>query len=336
MPAIIKCLSAVLDIRYGESEASLGNLLVKLAGMQEILTEKKKRLEAEQALLEANRKISRLQHEHVSQEGGPQGKAGQAESKATVPVVGDPEPDQEQGMDQEPEPEKTEEIEEIGVKHPYLGWGTLFNHPYVVMRDMGATLHDLVTGQGSDFCARWRGSQDLRAAFLEDVGRTALNLVTKCGMCHNDIRPPNIAFADGRFCLLDFDMSSNRPQFQEDSAFSPKMASATRWLNAPALLMCYSVAQMAVNVFILDSGGSDAGPARRLAVGGRIWSAVRDGSAADAAFERWAEGKGALVHGFIAGVRETCLPLKLDEALLFRPPTDFRGYFAQVLSEMLA
>ena len=47
----------------------------------------------------------------------------------------------------------------------------------------------------------------MRAAFREDVGLTALNLVVECELCHNDIRLPNIAFREGRFCLLDFDMA---------------------------------------------------------------------------------------------------------------------------------
>ena len=167
------------------------------------------------------------------------------------------------------------------------------------------------------------------------MGLTALKLVAKCELCHNDIRPPNIAFRDGRFCLLDFDMAHTSVQYQENTAFSPRMVAAVRWRNPPAELMAYSVAQIAVNVFVLDSaGGSGAGEAPAAA--SCIWSAERDGSAVDAAFERWAAAKGAGVRGFVSAVREACAPTRPGRALAFRPPTDHRGYFARVLRDMLA
>ena len=311
MPVIIKCLSAVLDIRYRESVSAIVDVLAKQARLEE----KKKRLEERK---KAEGEIARLRLLLRGTAGAP----GQMPAEPVIP-------------DSEPESEAVKDIEEVGIKHPYLGVGTANRHPLVVMRDVGTTLHDLVHGSGGDFCARWRDSPALRAAFLEDVGLTALNLVAKCELCHNDIRPPNIAFRDGRFCLLDFDMAHTSVQYQENTAFSPRMVAAVRWRNPPAELMAYSVAQIAVNVFVLDSaGGSGAGEAPAAA--SCIWSAERDGSAVDAAFERWVAAKGAGVRGFVSAVREACAPPRPGRALAFRPPTDHRGYFARVLRDMLA
>ena len=93
----------------------------------------------------------------------------------------------------------------------------------------------------------------MRGAFLEDIGLTALNLVEQCCMCHNDIRLPNIAFRDGSFCLLDFDMLDHGVEFQRESASTPTMWSSVYWNSHSAQMMCYSVAQIAANEFALDS-----------------------------------------------------------------------------------
>jgi hypothetical protein len=82
---------------------------------------------------------------------------------------------------------------------------------------------------------------------------SALNLVEKVGLCHNDIRLPNIAVRDGR-CLINFDLSSfSTVLLQSRSAFSPQLSvTAVIWREGE-MQMCYSVAQIAVNVFILDA-----------------------------------------------------------------------------------
>ena len=180
----------------------------------------------------------------------------------------------------------------------------------------------------------------MRCAFLEDVGRTALNLIDKCGLCHNDIRLHNIAFRDGRFCLLDFDMLREGVEHQPKSAFTPSMLCPGHW-GGVLTQMCYSVAQVAANVFVLDSPeGGDAG--RDPAAASCIWSTARDGSVVDTAFQRWAEGKGALVLFFVSAIRLACLPSAKrpapgsDEERLYTFPEDFRGHLVQVLRDMLA
>ena len=339
MQVIIKCLSAVLDIRYREGEFALDTVMKALVSKQERLAEKRARLvekrarlaekqgrlAEKRARLAAESEIARLRQQLASKGADrPEGTQGQIECEAADSEV----------VDQEPESEEVEAIEEIGIKHPYLGVGTLYNHPFFVMRDMGTTLHDLVYGAGSDFRARWRASPAMREAFLEDVGLTALNLVVECEVCHNDIRLPNIAFQEGRFCLLDFDMACKSPQFLENSAFSPKMTAA-KWMSPPAELMAYSVAQIAVNVFVLDSaGGSDAGEAPVPA--SCIWSTKQNGSAVDVAFERWAAAKGAGVFDFLSAVRDACLSRSTGRLLRLVPPTHCRDYFARVLRDMLA
>ena len=176
----------------------------------------------------------------------------------------------------------------------------------------------------------------MRAAFHEDVGLTALNLVVECELCHNDIRLPNIAFRDGRFCLLDFDMAREDMQLQQHSAFSPQMDAAFKWESKAERMMCYSVAQIAANVFVLDTPeGSVAG--KGLAASS-MWSTARDGSKLDAAFERWATSKGEPVPHFVSAVREACQPCAPGPLVgrRFTFPADRRGHFARVLRGMLA
>ncbi len=93
-----------------------------------------------------------------------------------------------------------------GIKHPYIGILTLkssrvlmVNH-VTVMAYMGPSLSDCRV-----LMSDWSENRELRMAFLEDVGQSALNLVEKLELCHNDIRPTNITVRENRFCLIDYD-----------------------------------------------------------------------------------------------------------------------------------
>ena len=79
------------------------------------------------------------------------------------------------------------------------------------MVNTGPTL-DLAM-MNSAFTRDWEKDTILREAYFEDIGQSALNL-EKLGLCHNDIRPPNITVKDGRFCLIDFDNCSAIPAFR--------------------------------------------------------------------------------------------------------------------------
>ena len=144
----------------------------------------------------------------------------------------------------------------------------------VVMHDAGDTLLDLVYRPDSAYRLEWQRSPRWRAAFLSHVGLSAINLVGEVALCHNDIRLPNIAVRDGRFCMIDFDFSSTSVLFQPRSAFSPPLKSLGMHWSPDALAMCYSVAQIAVNVFILSAptqfSFADVTAAESL------WSDVRD------------------------------------------------------------
>ena len=359
MPIVIKCLSAILDIDYEKSETAIAKLLDRdgklaerqgrLAERQRRLAEKQRRLAERQKRLAAEREIERLRQQLMSQE-RTQTQAGRKKRTAARPATEDLEPaSQVESGDSEPTPEAGDsegatdvavDVEMDGtrhvIKHPYLFKCNLEFHPVLVMRNMGASLHDLVYGAGSDFCARWRASPAMREAFREDVGLTALNLVVECELCHNDIRLPNIAFRDGRFCLLDFDMAREDMQLQQHSAFSPQMDAAFKWESKAERMMCYSVAQIAANVFVLDTPeGSVAG--KGLAASS-MWSTARDGSKLDAAFERWAISKGEPVPHFVSAVREACQPCAPGPLVgrRFTFPADRRGHFARVLRGMLA
>ena len=217
------------------------------------------------------------------------------------------------------------------VVHPYVAIFHLRRgHPMVVMHDAGDTLLDLVYRPDSAYRLEWQRSPRWRAAFLSQVGLSAINLVGEVALCHNDIRLPNIAVRDGRFCMIDFDFSSTSVLFQPRSAFSPPLKSLGMHWSPVALAMCYSVAQIAVNVFILSAptqfSFADVTAAESL------WSDVRDeASPVDSEFQAWVDGRGGPLPSFVAAVRAACGTT--EEVPLF--PADLKGYFADVLRRML-
>jgi hypothetical protein len=186
------------------------------------------------------------------------------------------------------------------VVHPYIGILELqvFNQ-LVVMHDMGETLYDLVYTACSEFRSRWQKSPALRANFFTRVGMSALNLVWRCELCHNDIRLPNIALRGDSFALIDFDMARASLQLQPNSAFSPPLQLDTQFRVFEGEF-CYSVAQIAVNVFILDAPRllqlSDVHEATC------IWKPERTKSShVDCAFEDWVINKGSVLHSLCPG-----------------------------------
>jgi hypothetical protein len=319
-PVIIKCLSAVLDVRYDKSGDVMKGLVDgRLAA---------ERAKAAERLAKAAERENAKLRQMLKDKGQLVAAPGEMKPETAIPMSGDSEPPLEPPPDIE---------EEICIKHPYLGMGMFDSHPVLIMRDMGDTLQDILRGSQSEFGARWRRDPALRDAFRRDIGLTALNLVSQSDYCHNDIRPPNIAYSlsDNRFCLLDFDMSRTHIQFQEDSVFSPNMVAAASWKIKNERMMCYSVAQIAVNVFILDS--TDLLSADEVSTAAKsIWSTVRDGSPVDVEFEAWAEAKGVL-H-FISAVREACFKSEdttsRERQYVF--PANFMGYFIEVLHLILA
>lgn len=219
--------------------------------------------------------------------------------------------------------------------HPYIG--ILFlnrKHPLILMHDAGDSLYDLIYAPGSRYRLEWQQSTALRAAFLVQVGFSALNLVHQIGLCHNDIRLPNIVVREGKFCLIDFDLSRLSILYQPKSSFSPPLESAGCAWQDGEMEMCYSVAQIAVNVFILSAPTqfclSDVTESEI------IWSEQRDAaSQVDRQFEDWAQTKGGLPLEFVSSVRAACREDPgLEEARLF--PPNFRRYFMDVLRHMLS
>jgi serine/threonine protein kinase len=216
------------------------------------------------------------------------------------------------------------------VVHPYMGVLELQAlNMLVVMHDMGETLYDLVYTACSEFRSRWQKSPALRANFFTRVGMSALNLVWRCKLCHNDIRLPNIALRGDSFALIDFDMARASLQLQPNSAFSPPLQLQYRVQEGA---LCYSVAQIAVNVFILDAPSllqlSDVQEATC------IWKPERTKSShVDCAFEDWVINKGSVLQSFIACVREACYPTSSSRVSTF--PPDYKLYFEEVLRCML-
>ena len=111
--------------------------------------------------------------------------------------------------------------------------------------------------------------------------------------------------------------------------------------------MCYSVAQIALTVFVLSA------PTRfrmdEVQESTWIWMEERNlTSKVDRSFEQWVSSRGGAVQYFIASVLEACgcgsrlesgsddesvLEAEAGRSIVF--PDDFKAYFIKVLEEML-
>jgi serine/threonine protein kinase len=206
----------------------------------------------------------------------------------------------------------------------------------------------------------------MREAFLADVGFTVLNLSKTHTICHNDIRPTNIAFSNNRFCLLDFDLSRKGIVKQANSSFSPDLSSVMLKCSQTERIICYSVAQIAVNVFMLSS--VEEFKLDEVSKAKLIWlkpsarvpdlyepktdirhwlrESLNDPNVVrvDKAFHRWVQSKGEPLLGFIDLVRNVSIPplnrstssqpnLVVSDTVSF--PTDYTTYFVEVLKCML-
>jgi hypothetical protein len=212
-----------------------------------------------------------------------------------------------------------------GIRHPYLAIADGLSGPLFVMEDVGTPLSQVM--QSPQFRQRWAQSAGLRGAFLSDVGLSALNLVERLHRCHNDIRPPNIAFdfSSDRFCLIDFDFSRANILTNSLSAFSPNLRTIYCLKNQNKLRV-FSVAQITLTVFMLSGPNVvDLGAVTKAT---SIWDQKRGASKIDAEFERWVQGKGGRVLEFVAACRGAT---EWPPALI----SNGKAYLSSVLSEML-
>ena len=216
------------------------------------------------------------------------------------------------------------------IKHPYLGMVSVnLLHPLIVMNDMGQSLQELLSEDS--FRTEWRSNAAMRRAFFTDIGLSALNLIDYVGLCHNDIRPANIAVKDGSFCLIDFDMSRSCVVNQRGTAFSPEMF-VSEWVNEERMLF-YTVAQIAVTVFMLSAD-------RKLTIEkvakSSIWHTNRDRSHINASFQRWLRSKGSLVADFIEAVRDAGNPKGRTRAFKKSSTKASKQHAVNVLEQMLS
>jgi serine/threonine protein kinase len=217
--------------------------------------------------------------------------------------------------------------EATGIKHPYvgiLGGGC----PLIVMHDVGPPLTKAI--KSPEFRRRWAQSPDLRRAFFEDVGLSALNLPERVLLCHNDIRPPNITYDGDRFCLIDFDFACGFVRPAIGSAFAPELPTnfvGKILFNDVAQMMCFSVAQIALTIFMLS--GPRAFALDRVTEATSVWTRERDASSeVDAEFDRWVRGRGGLALEFVEAFRGA---VPWPPALAADP----KRYFSEVLAELL-
>ena len=132
------------------------------------------------------------------------------------------------------------------IKSPYVALLKIYmKHLLIVMRDMGPSLAHVM--HQADFQDTWK-TQAMRHNFYKDVVQSALNLVSGLGLCHNDIRAPNIAVKDGSFCLIDFDMA----RIKVPQGGTARVLSRIKGKSTKSALMMYTTAQIALVVFELE------------------------------------------------------------------------------------
>ena len=188
-------------------------------------------------------------------------------------------------------------VNSLHIVHPYISILGLFNNPIILMKDMGEPLSYLMEKQ--HFRQRWSHSAVLRRAFLIQIGFSALNLVDKLLLCHNDIRPPNIAVSGESFSLIDFDLSRLNVREGAVSAFVPLLPGMP---DFPGKSMCFSVAQIILSVFMLSSPTAFSLSDVTRAVS--VWQVSRDKSSdVDCEFEAWVQGRGGVLLEFVEDVR---------------------------------
>ena len=326
MPLIVKYLSSLLYIPY----LSCRNPIQKMLDAASKKGESARRKEAERKLiaLQAFLAVEPILPQKAEGSG-----SMDSESDPSMGPELDPTPDSTPPVIRVDQAQSNSHSNILGIRHPYLGVLYLDNyelHPLLVMRDVGTSLTDLLMLRGSSIRTQWQRSEDMRAAFFSQVGLSAINLVQQTDLCHNDIRPPNIAVQDGSFCLIDFDLASeNIMCHQRQTAFSPYLKAEWNWVPRQRKL-CFSIAQVAVCVFMLSSlHGMD-----EVAAACSIWNEKRDpASRVDVEFEDWAKSCGEPFLGFVKSVRRACCAMPQRSVSLF--PRDIAPHLVRVLRCML-
>ena len=187
------------------------------------------------------------------------------------------------------------------VKHPYVGILSMdiptdMGHPLLITNDISKSLAELLSYDSLRM--KWKVAA-MRKAFFSVVGISALNLVYLVGLCHNDIRPTDILAKDDSFCLIDFGMSRSFFVNQKRSVVFLYQIISSGWVDTGEM-MVFTVAQIAVTVFILSANKKYTVDGRRSAVlrmsaKSSIWNTERNSSHIDVAFPKWALSKGPLV-----------------------------------------
>ena len=155
------------------------------------------------------------------------------------------------------------------------------------------------------------------------VGISALNLVEKVHLCHNDIRPPNIAVSGDNFCLVDFDMSRTNVRTAVDSTFAPTMDGIS--YDKPKM-MRFSVPQIILSVFMLMS--PTVFSAADFTKAASVWDVRRNSnSKVDKELEGWVQSKGGILLEFVNALRSAIWLPALS--------ADCKGFWTAVLGYLL-
>ena len=224
------------------------------------------------------------------------------------------------------------------IKHPYIAvMTTALVHPFLIMRDVGTSLAVMSAHDG--FFDKWKSRVDFRRKFKDDVGISALNLVEDLILCHNDIQLSNIAVQDDSFCLIGFD------KCRSDVPIRSKNSLVLRRYDGPSIQcnMMYTIAQIGVVVFALDTGAQAAEvqdvyaywltaelfltitpKPERLSRRNLLNSRQR---ASLAKFDAWLKSKGRLVEKVFSETVSAACGLKTRKS---------KSYFVSILDAMLA
>jgi hypothetical protein len=209
----------------------------------------------------------------------------------------------------------------LGVKHPYIIVIFAYFHPLLIMLNVGTSLALFI--ENVEFRSKWKHNIWLRRSFAYDIGQSALNLSTNFHLCHNDIRPPNIAVKSDSFCLIDFDLCSD--DLLDSCILSSRLVMLVPESTIDALKMkqmMLTVSQMAFVVFTMETlPESDA-----LSEMNRYW--LTDQNLAkprsQAQLNIWAKSKGPMVEHLFSGEPSALDATQID-----------RDYFIRLLDAIL-
>ena len=249
---IVKYLVAILDLDHRKCNDMVEKVLLKVEAERREAELRRVRREAERREAELKRVIERMiENQGKESNGGTAAFRFSGEMDVSTGGVEDLETGGSGNFESPVEPSDAtpgEEVEPV-IKIPYLHCCDVKKHKLIIMEDMGLNLAEWLSFKTEALQVIWSDSSN-RRAFYEDVVLTLLNLAGKYSLSHNDIRMANIALGqNGRFCVLDFDMSEEG-FVSSDSSNSILLKNIA---DEKPKIFVFTILQLSLVIFQLDS-----------------------------------------------------------------------------------